>query len=259
MQRRDLRQLTNGQPSETRAFTWSCEKWGYITKHFKWCSISNRDHFGITLLSVILNFFFWGGTQSAQSWAKFWTKLPIFSKIFLILSQFWPNLAKFWKIVPFIYQILHFIRGHSYTKRLILLPMLAAHPRRVFCTKYPPRGRSLYLTVRGTTGCPRMFYTVFQKNIRNIKSTMSLIIILVIECLICAVPTVKISFRPTWLYPWLRCDMVSLKIDEYPKCHFSAKGQFLETLQKQTGALNSSFSREKSTLAEQYLAWTTVW
>ena len=56
-----------------------------------------------------------------------------------------------------------------------------------------------------------MFYTVFQKNIKNIKSTMSLIIILVIECFICALPTVKISF--TYLYP-LRCDMVSLKVDE---------------------------------------------
>ena len=61
------------------------------------------------------------------------------------------------------------------------------------------------------TGCPRMFYTVFQKNIKNIKSTMSLIIILGIECLICALPTMKISF--TYLYP-LRCDMVLLKIDE---------------------------------------------
>ena len=96
-----------------------------------------------------------------------------------------------------------------------------------------------------------MIYTVFQKNIENIKLTMSLIIILVIECLICALPTVKISF--TYLY-LLRCDMVSLKIDEKPKCHFSAKGQFLKTLHKQTGALNSSFSGENSTLAEQYLA-----
>ena len=61
------------------------------------------------------------------------------------------------------------------------------------------------------TGCPRMFYTVFQKNIKNIKSTMSLIMIVVIEFLICDLPTVKISF--TYLYP-LRCDMVSLKIDE---------------------------------------------
>ena len=34
-----------------------------------------------------------------------------------------------------------------------------------------------------STGCPRMFYTVFQKNIKNIKSTTSLIITLVIECL----------------------------------------------------------------------------
>ena len=115
----------------------------------------------------------------------------------------------------------------------------------------------LYLTVKlSYTGCPRMFYTVFQKNIKNVKSTMSFIVILVIECLICALPTVKISF--TYLYP-LRCDMVSLKIEEYPECHFSAKGQFLKTSHKQTRALNSSCFREKSTLAEQYLAWTTVW
>ena len=56
-----------------------------------------------------------------------------------------------------------------------------------------------------------MFYTVFQKNIKNIKSTMSLIMIVVIEFLTCDLPTVKIPF--TYLYP-LRCDMVSLKIDE---------------------------------------------
>ena len=80
--------------------------------------------------------------QSAQFGAKFWAKSPNFSKIFLKLSQFGSNLRKFWKIGPFIYQILHFIRGHSYTKRLILLAMLAAHPHRVFCTEYPPGGRS---------------------------------------------------------------------------------------------------------------------
>ena len=56
-----------------------------------------------------------------------------------------------------------------------------------------------------------MFYTVFQKNFKIIKSTQSLFIILVIDCLICALFTVQISF--TYLYP-LRCDMVSLKIDE---------------------------------------------
>ena len=70
---------------------------------------------------------------------------------------------------------------------------------------------NLVFDYRKSTGCPRMFYTVFQKNTKNMKSTMSLIIILVIECLICVLPTVKISF--TYLYP-LRCDMVSLKIDE---------------------------------------------
>ena len=72
-------------------------------------------------------------------------------------------------------------------------------------------GYICYQSADFSTGCPRMFYTVFQKNIKNIKSTVSLIIILVIQCLICALPTVKISF--TYLYP-LRCDMVSLKIDE---------------------------------------------
>ena len=65
---------------------------------------------------------------------QFSVKSPDFVKIFLNLSQFW---FKFGKINPFIYQILHFIRGHSYTKRLILLPMLVAHPHRIFCTESP--------------------------------------------------------------------------------------------------------------------------
>ena len=52
-------------------------------------------------------------------------------------ANFGSNLGKFWKIDPSTYQILHFIRGHSYTERLILLPMLAAHPRRVVCTENP--------------------------------------------------------------------------------------------------------------------------
>ena len=68
----------------------------------------------------------------AQLWAKFWAKSPNFSKI-------GSNLGKFWKINPFIYQILQFIRGHSYNKRLILLLMLAAHPSRVFCTRPIPQ------------------------------------------------------------------------------------------------------------------------
>ena len=52
-----------------------------------------------------------------------------------------PNFLKFGNILknwPFIYQILHLIWGHSYTKRLISLPMLVAHSHRVFCTEYPP-------------------------------------------------------------------------------------------------------------------------
>ena len=71
--------------------------------------------------------------------AQFWAKSPNLSKIFLNLSQFWLKFGKNLKINPFIYQILHFIRGRSYTKRLILLPMLGANPCKVFCTEYHPR------------------------------------------------------------------------------------------------------------------------
>ena len=72
-------------------------------------------------------------------------------------------MAKFWKIDPFIYQILHFIRGHSYTKRLILLPMLAAHPCRVlnFVLSTPPPGLwycYAYITIFGLIFC---FYFYF--------------------------------------------------------------------------------------------------
>ena len=59
-------------------------------------------------------------------------KITKFSKEF-----FGSHLGKFWKIEPFIYKTLHFIRGHLCAKRLILLPMLVAHPRRVFWTEYP--------------------------------------------------------------------------------------------------------------------------
>ena len=31
--------------------------------------------------------------------------------------------------------ILHFIRGHSFIKKLILLPMLAEHLHKIFCTE----------------------------------------------------------------------------------------------------------------------------
>ena len=80
--------------------------------------------------------------QLVQFVAKFWAKSPDFSKFFLNLSQFWLKFGELLKNQPIHIPILHFIRGHSYTKRLILLPMLATHPRRVFCIKYPPPGHN---------------------------------------------------------------------------------------------------------------------
>ena len=73
--------------------------------------------------------------------AKLWEKLPDFFENFL---KFETKFGKIWKIDIFIYQILHFIRGHSYTKRLILLRMLAARPRRFFFTKYLPGAQTLH-------------------------------------------------------------------------------------------------------------------
>ena len=70
--------------------------------------------------------------QLAQFLAQFWAKSPDFSKIFVNLSQFWLKFGKILKINPYIYKILHFIRGYLYTKKLILLSMLAAHPCKVF-------------------------------------------------------------------------------------------------------------------------------
>ena len=76
------------------------------------------------------------------------------TNLFQHFLKFWLRFGQIVKNRPFIYQILHFIRGHSYAKRLILLPMLAAHPHRVFCTKYH-LGKKLY-TFCYTSAC---FYT----------------------------------------------------------------------------------------------------
>ena len=63
--------------------------------------------------------------------------------MFLILSQFWLKFGQILKNRPILIPDFAFYKGHSYTKRLILLPILAAHPRRVFCTKYPRGQKSL--------------------------------------------------------------------------------------------------------------------
>ena len=51
---------------------------------------------------------------------------------------FCTNFRKFWKYDPCLYQFLHWIRGHCYTRRLILWPISAAHPWIDLCTKNPP-------------------------------------------------------------------------------------------------------------------------
>ena len=70
-------------------------------------------------------------------WSKLISNTIWFSKNTLNLSNFGSNLGTFWKINPFMYQILHLTRSHSYTRRLNLLPMLKARPCRAFRTENP--------------------------------------------------------------------------------------------------------------------------
>ena len=53
------------------------------------------------------------------------------------LSLFSCQFKKFWKYDPCLYQFLHWIRGHRYTRRLILRPISAARPQIDLCTKNP--------------------------------------------------------------------------------------------------------------------------
>ena len=87
-------------------------------------------------------------------WGQIWAKSPDFSKFF---KNFGSNLGKFWKINPFIYQILHFIRCHLHTKWLILLPMLAAHGfmNLLYCV------HASEFTVKGSCGWMIIFVHMF--------------------------------------------------------------------------------------------------
>ena len=60
------------------------------------------------------------GPMFGQILSKNHQILPQFSWIWVNLGS---NFGKFWKIDPFLYQILHFMIGHSYIKTLILLPI----------------------------------------------------------------------------------------------------------------------------------------
>ena len=94
--------------------------------------------------------------QSVQFWAKFWAKSPDFSNIFLNLSQFWLKFGELLKNRPILIPNFAFYKEYSYTKRLILLPMLVAHPHRVFGTEYPPINQPCMVDRGGFRGgCPR--------------------------------------------------------------------------------------------------------
>ena len=71
-----------------------------------------------------------------------------FKEILVPISDWWywvyfhANFRKFaclffccWK---YVHQFLHWIRGHHYTRRLILWPISVAHPRLDRCSKNPP-------------------------------------------------------------------------------------------------------------------------
>ena len=103
----------------------------------------------------------------------------------------------------------HIISFHTISYHIISYHIISYHIISYHFISYPIYHIiSKFISIQGVQECS---IPCFRKNSKNIKSTMSLIIILVIECLICAPPTVKNSF--TYIYP-LRCDTVSLKNDE---------------------------------------------
>ena len=75
-------------------------------------------------------------THSYTNWPNFWAQFWAY-----IIAWFFQNSLKFEPILknwPIYTPNSAFYKGHSYTKRLILLPMLMACPHRVFCTEYSP-------------------------------------------------------------------------------------------------------------------------
>ena len=68
-----------------------------------------------------------------------------------------------------------------------------------------------------------MFYTVFQKSIKNVKSTMNLIIILVVECLICTLPAVKISFTYLYQFSPSRCTLAKATDQHHERVSAAAR------------------------------------
>ena len=84
--------------------------------------------------------------QNLQKISHYFPKLLSFQANFRnLVSDWWnwayfrANFRKFLKYDPCLYQFLHWIlRSHRYTRRLILRPISAAHPRINLFTKKPP-------------------------------------------------------------------------------------------------------------------------
>ena len=72
--------------------------------------------------------------QSAQFWTKFSQKLANFPKIWPTFGSDLENFEN--RPIQIPNSAFYLTRGHWFTRRLILLPMFAAHPRRVFFFLY---------------------------------------------------------------------------------------------------------------------------
>ena len=87
----------------------------------------------------------------------------------ILVSDWWnwahfrTNFRKFWKYDPYLYQFLHWIRGHRYTRRLILRPISAARPRIDLCTKNPPRDNDPLFEIYWLLTQWPLFFFVFLK------------------------------------------------------------------------------------------------
>ena len=76
--------------------------------------------------------------------SHYFPKLLSFQAILFFLKFWWnwayfhANFRKFWNYDPYLYQFWHWIKGHRYTRRLILGPISAAPPWIDLHTNPPP-------------------------------------------------------------------------------------------------------------------------
>ena len=111
------------------------EKWTHFYTKFCWkmrpIFIPESQILSKIYLKFHIIFLFTQIVKLSRKFQKFWCQIDKIRPIFTPILEMFENMTH-------VYQFLHWIRGHRYTRRLILRPISAARPRVDLCTKNPP-------------------------------------------------------------------------------------------------------------------------